>query len=333
MRVLTIAAALAIFSSQAGAQPEPIIDMHFHAHPADAMGPPGSKICVPYEEWPERDPSKPITDYLERFSGAPNCRRTLTGAGTDAELRTRNLAMLRKHNVIAVASGSPARVAEYARLARDRIIPGYEFGEGDLPPLEELRQLHKAGRLKVLGEITSQYGGMAPDDPRLEPYFALAEELDIPVAIHIGPGPPGGVYFAYPNYRAALGDPLRLEPVLVRHPKLRIYAMHAGWPLSEAMIAMMFSHPQLYVDTGIINYAYRRSDFHAYLKRLTDAGFAKRIMFGSDQMVWPEAIEAAIEGITSADFLSGQQKRDILYNNAARFLRLTPEQIAKRPGR
>jgi len=30
----------------------------------------------------------------------------------------------------------------------------------------------------------------------------------------------------------------------------------------------------------------------------------------------------AVEAIESADFLTGEQKRDILYNNAARFLRL-----------
>ncbi len=52
-------------------------------------------------------------------------------------------------------------------------------------------------------------------------------------------------------------------------------------------------------------------------------------MFGSDQMTWPDAIGLAVETIEKADFLSADQKRDILYNNAARFLRLSPEQIAK----
>jgi len=49
---------------------------------------------------------------------------------------------------------------------------------------------------------------------------------------------------------------------------------------------------------------------------------SKRIMFGSDQMVWPEAIEAAIEAVESADFLSREQKRAIFYDNAWRFFRL-----------
>ena len=60
---------------------------------------------------------------------------------------------------------------------------------------------------------------------------------------------------------------------------------------------------------------------------LVDAGFQKRIMFGSDQMIWPETIRIAIETVEDAEFLSSEQKRDIFYNNAARFLRLSDEQI------
>ena len=43
----------------------------------------------------------------------------------------------------------------------------------------------------------------------------------------------------------------------------------------------------------------------------------------------PEGIGLAVEAIEKADFLSPEQKRDILYNNAARFLRLSPDQIAE----
>jgi uncharacterized protein len=45
-------------------------------------------------------------------------------------------------------------------------------------------------------------------------------------------------------------------------------------------------------------------------------------------MVWPEAIERSVDVIEKDPYLTAGQKRDILYNNAARFLRLTPEQMA-----
>jgi hypothetical protein len=50
-------------------------------------------------------------------------------------------------------------------------------------------------------------------------------------------------------------------------------------------------------------------------------------------MNWPETIEVGLEAINTADFLDTQQKRDILYNNAARFLRLSDEEIAIHHGK
>ena len=45
-------------------------------------------------------------------------------------------------------------------------------------------------------------------------------------------------------------------------------------------------------------------------------------MFGSDQMFWPHATEMSVDFLNSLDFLSDTDKRGILHDNAARFLRL-----------
>lgn len=163
----------------------------------------------------------------------------------------------------------------------------------------------------------------------MTPYWALAEELDIPVAIHLGEGYPGAPYLGSPHYRAALGNPLLLEELLVRHPRLRVCVMHYGSPLVEEMIAVLYTYPQVYVDLGGIQWTYPRAYFYSQLQRLVDAGFGKRVMFGSDQMIWPGVIARAIGIIEEAPFLDEAQKRDILYNNAARFLRLSDAEIAR----
>jgi predicted TIM-barrel fold metal-dependent hydrolase len=313
-----------LISTSADAGPRyKIIDMHFHAERPDAEGPPGGKVCAPYRDWAPRDPGKPIDGYMMWFTIQPSCDLVLT-APVDADvLRDRGLAMLKRYNMLALAGGDETTVEDFRSHAPDNILPAIGFGQADdFPSIEALRRLHQTGKLKAISEITAQYAGIAPDDPVLEPYFALAEELDIPVGIHLGPGPPGTAYFATPKYRAAAGDPFKLEPVLIHHPKLRLYAMHAGWPMADAMIAMMYAHPQLYVDLGILDYAYPKKDFYAYLKRLIDAGFEQRIMFGSDNMVWPDAIGVAIKRIESAPFLSAKQKQLIFHDNAARFLRI-----------
>ena len=49
-------------------------------------------------------------------------------------------------------------------------------------------------------------------------------------------------------------------------------------------------------------------------------------MFGTDQLEWPKLMSYSISIIQNADYLSPDQKRDILYYNAARFLRLDTTQ-------
>lgn len=87
----------------------------------------------------------------------------------------------------------------------------------------------------------------------------------------------------------------------------------------DDLLALLWTYPQVYVDAGLICYAIPRAEFYTYLKRIVEAGFVKRAMFGSDKMNWPGAIEVGIDAIEKAEFLSKDQKRNILYNNAARF--------------
>jgi uncharacterized protein len=198
---------------------------------------------------------------------------------------------------------------------------------------EVFRRLFTEGKFSVFAEVGPQYNGLSPADESLEPYFALAEELDIPVGIHMGEANPGAPYRGYPKYRARLTNPYLLEEVLIRHPKLRVYVMHYGSPLVDEMISLLYSYPQLYVDIAGNNWQFPRKEFHRHLQRLVEAGYGKRILFGSDAMVWPQTIDIAIESIETAEFLTAEQKRDIFYNNAARFLRLSEADIARHRGR
>ena len=48
--------------------------------------------------------------------------------------------------------------------------------------------------------------------------------------------------------------------------------------------------------------------------------FLDRVMFGSDQMVWPEAITSSINFLNALDFLTKEEKQKIFYDNAKTFL-------------
>jgi len=275
----------------------PIIDMHVHAFGWDHLGKP--------------PPPNDVTGKV------PTAR-------TDKELMDAVLAELKRHNVVKAVAGGPRRhVLRWLAADPGRIIGGTMVA-ADFPLLDPtvLREDFRAGRLGVMGELALQYAGVAPNDPRMEPYWALAEELDIPIGLHTGLGPPRTPYQCCPKFRNSLGNPALLEDVLIRHPKLRVYLMHAGYPYLQETIAIMHMYPQVYADLGAISWVIPREAFHNYLRALVREGFGKRLMFGSDQMIWPEVIGLAIEGIESASFLTQEQKRDIFFHNAVRFLRL-----------
>jgi predicted TIM-barrel fold metal-dependent hydrolase len=319
----------------------PIIDMHLHAHTLSMYGTPPPTICTNDQEvsYPAVDPreTRPL-----RYEQLKSCSARQSAPRTDEELRRAMLEMLQRYNIRAVASGPLEQVTKWRAAAPDRIIPAAPFdqyGDGAGGVLgapgygrgpDAFRRLFMEGKLAVFAEINAQYNGLSPADESLEPYFALAEELDVPVGIHMGEGPPGAAYFTSPKYRARLTSPFLLEEVLVRHPRLRVYVMHYGSPLIDEMMSMLYSHPQLYVDVAGNDWSLPRKEFHSHLRRLMEGGFGKRILFGSDAMIWPRTIEVAIQSIESADFLTAEQKRDIFYNNAARFLRLEQEEKARR---
>lgn len=329
MRIMTAGLIVSLPAHALTAQERPpIIDMHLHAHAADHQGPPPRALCAPFVQFPAWDPARHWAEVFAEIQNDPPCEDVLWSPGSDAELRDGTLEVLERRNIIGVLSGPPDRVQQWREAAPARIVPGLElFGRGvDVTP-DSLRALHAAGRVGVLAEVVSQYAGIAPDDPRMSEYWAVAEELDLPVGIHIAPGPPGAPYFGDPTH--GLHSPLLLERVLVSHPGLRVYVIHAAWPQLDDIITLMYTHPQVYVDVGGLVWIHPRADFYRYLRTIVEAGLGNRVMFGSDQMIWPGAIERAIQSIEDAPFLTELQKRDILFNNAARFLRLSDEQIAR----
>lgn len=272
---------------------QPVIDVHLHAYAEDAR-------------WTARVPS-------------PSTGKPLDVIGESAH-RAATLDEVRRAGIVrGIVSGDPGAQQRMIDASGGRLRAGIAFDDVTPEVLAEIRRLHAAGRLEMIGEVGTQYSGIAPNDPKLEPLWSLAEELGLPVAFHIHPGPPGGAYLGNPKLRQGIGDPLLLEEVLVGHPRLKLFVMHAGWPRGDEMVALLHAHPQLYVDVGVIDWAMSAKEFHRYLERLVDLGYGKRIMFGSDQMVWTDAIGQAVARIKAAPYLTAAQKRDILFSNAVRF--------------
>jgi hypothetical protein len=282
---------------QAAEPPIPVIDVHVHVYSHDSR-------------------------FGSRYTNPVTGKEMIAAKDAEAHHRHTTAAFVRYNVVKAVVSGDHDAALRWRDGDPDRIIVGYSITDPAKVDLGFLRKEHAAGRLHALGEVAPQYVGIVPTDPALDPLFSLAEELDLPIGYHMHPGPPAAPYVGFPQMRVANSSALLLEDVLIRHPKLRLYVMHAGWPMLDDMVGLLYAHPRVYVDLGAIAWSQPRPEFHRHLRRLVEAGFGDRIMYGSDQMVWPDVIGPSIEAIESADFLTPDQKRDIFYRNAARFLRL-----------
>jgi len=328
MQFLTIFLFIAIFSTGVYSQktPEPIIDIHVHANHANFAGMVPMTLCIHNEEYPTSQTGAQWGHAL--LAASKKCKHPLVSPTTDDEVMNQTLAIFKKRNIIGVTSGRLTQ--KWQNAAPDRIIPSMIYrADGTDPSADSMRTLFLKGKYRVFGEVHAHYEGISADDSSLFSYWAMAEELNIPVGIHIGPGPIGAPYIGWKNYRARLHSPLQLEEVLLKHPRLRVNIMHAAWPMIDDLLAMLWAHPQLYVDISGIITDLNEKAFYSYLQKIIEPGFGNRIMFGSDSMIWPELVEEALKTIENAQFLTKAQKRDILYNNAARFLDLSEEEIKK----
>ena len=168
-----------------------------------------------------------------------------------------------------------------------------------------------------MGEMYNQYAGIPFDDPRMDPYYALAERLGIPVAFHTHSAPPLTAAQCCPAFRLASGNPMLLENVLVKYPRLKVQIMHANPLVYPEVIDLLVQFPKVYVDISAWQMAYTRPKFHRLLREYVGAGLTGRIMFGSDGHDYAQAF-AAYE---SAEFLNERQLEGVFCRNAARFLR------------
>lgn len=296
----------------------PIIDVHVHAMQAN----PG--FAMDMCPWFLKD--MPGADPLQKTPPAflnTDCAKPLKAARTDQEMQDAILATMRRLNMTFIAYGDAGIIRNWQKAAPPgRIIPGIGISSPGEMSVQAFRDSMSSGFYQVMGEVAPQYKGLSPSDMSLDSFFAIAEARNIPVGIHMGTGGNGMANLTSPKYRASMGNPFLLEDLLARHPKLKIWVMHAGYPMIDEMIALMGANAYVYVDLAGFIWSYPLKEIHAYIRRLVQAGFGKRIMYGTDLLVWPKLIEASVSVIENANYLSFEQKRDILFNNAVRFFRL-----------
>jgi len=280
----------------------PVIDMHFHALPGAESGGPE----LPRNQATTAAAMAALQEYnivLAAISGPE--------AYLDAWPAKLESTELLKGVIFPCVAGKNPSSRRYSCYR-----PEHASADGNFPDIDWLRAQYASGNYAVMGELYNQYAGISFNDPQMHPYYALAEELGIPVAFHTQSGPPLTARLCCPAFRLANGNPLLLEDILIRYPKLNVQIMHANPLVYPEVLDLLIQFPKVYVDISPWQLAYTREKFHRLIKEYADAGLSSRILFGSDGHDFGKAL-AAYE---SAEFLSEAQLEGILCKNAERFL-------------
>ena len=154
------------------------------------------------------------------------------------------------------------------------------------------------------------------DDPRLFPLYERVMARDRFLIMHAGTMP----------YRDPFTGVDRFRAVMARYPSLRVIVAHLGAFDTEAFLSLTETYPNLYLDTTMA--LSPRATPYLGLDPSTIATelllrYQDRIMIGSDFPLIPYPYEEERRFLETRA-LPATTARSILYDNATRFLGLTP---------
>ncbi len=166
----------------------------------------------------------------------------------------------------------------------------------------EAKALVKAG----LGglKIHPPHQLLAPNDPRFDPLYDVAEDAGVPVMVHTGTS-------AFPAAKSRYGDPITVDDVAVDHPDLTIILAHGGRPLwCDTAFFLARRHRNVYIDLSSIP-PRRLLSYFPRIEEIQD-----KVLFGSD---WPgpgvPGIQEELDGIREL-LLTKDLREKILVSNA-----------------
>ena len=272
----------------------PTIDFHVHAGPYHDLRP-----------W--------VTEWVQReIKGvkAPEAffRSILTSEGMVQYLRANGVdyaVILAELSPITTGTMPNEEVAELCREV-DCLIPFCNINPFLVADLagELERYVTKMGFRGM--KLYPTYQHFYPNDSRLYPLYAKAQELGIPVMLHTGSS-------IFRGARLKYGDPLYLDDVAVDFPNLTLLMVHSGrgfWYDRAYFLAKL--HANVYMEISGLP-PQKLLDYFPELERVVD-----KVIFGSD---WPGMpyIGRNIELIRGLP-LKEETKEKILGGNAARIL-------------
>ncbi len=166
---------------------------------------------------------------------------------------------------------------------------------------EELQRIKALGLYGV--KLHPDYQDFFIDEPRLDGFFSMLEEIGLPVTIHAGFDP------LSPKKIHCQPEPCR--HMLGQHPKLRVILAHLGgnYQWQESLDHICGMDGEVYLDT-----AYCLETPNDLLLKMIRKHGSERVLFASD-CPWTSS-KATFEKLESIG-LTEMEKDNIYYKNAA----------------
>jgi uncharacterized protein len=163
-------------------------------------------------------------------------------------------------------------VADYVGRHPEKLIGFCSVDPHDADAIEQLD--HAVKRLGLRGlKVGPIYQNIHPQDERFLALMARAEALGVPVLIH------QGTTFCS-NVSLELANPILLQPIALRFPKLRMLIAHMGHPWIAETLVLIRKHPHFYTDISALYY--RPWQFYNALVLAMEYGVLDKLLFGTD---------------------------------------------------
>lgn len=202
--------------------------------------------------------------------------------------------------------------------ALTRMYPGRLIGMASVNPryrgpdaaVRELRRSVQDLGLSGL-KLYPMYDRWALDDEQhAVPVFDAAQELGVPVMVHMGNTPVADTVLSY-------GHPLPMDEIAKRFPELRLLICHAAFPWTAEALAVASRHEHVYMDLSYFNSVVSGRQLHDFLVQAKRMGVPlNRICWGTDHPAFEDprqllAVTADLGRLVVSD--DGIEEAEIAY--------------------
>lgn len=271
-----------------------IIDFHVHTAFYETT-------TKTYRDLIRRSYGDKMEDFLKTYSSPEAFIELMDQAGIDYAVILAELAP------ITTGIADNEYVAEFCSKS-PRLIPFASINPYTISrPDQELERLVKDNGFQGL-KLYPTYQLYYPNDAMIYPLYAKAQELNIPVSLHIGSS-------VFVGSRLKYGDPIYVDDVAVDFPDLNLLMCHSGRPFwYDNAFGIARLHKNVYMEISGLP-PHKLLDYFPELETI-----AHKVIYGSD---WPgiPTIKENIQALKDLK-LSDDAKEKILGKNAARLLNL-----------